>query len=117
MKDFWFANNQLESMERARSVLDAIISHPSINKVRLENCLRGNINVYQILYSLITCKKAFSTIDLDNNGLQTGDCTDLPDFIATNPPLKILYLQKNKLNDNDAILIARALKNNTNLLE
>jgi len=117
IKDFWCSGNQLESMDNANRWVEAIISHPSINKVRLENCLRGDINVYQILCSLIASNKAFSTIDLDNNGLQTGDSTDLPDYIANNPPLKILYLQKNKLNDNDAILIAKALKDNTNLLE
>ena len=42
--------------------------------------------------------------------------THLPDFLATNPPLKTLRLGNNKLNDIDAVLIASALKRNTNLI-
>jgi len=53
--------------------------------------------------------------DLDRNNIITGGGTEIPDYIAMNPPLKILYLQNNKLNDDDATLIARALKQNTNL--
>ncbi|KAL7523629.1 hypothetical protein ACHAXR_000259 [Thalassiosira sp. AJA248-18] len=41
--------------------------------------------------------------------------THLPDFLALNPPLQELCLIENHLDDNDAILIATALKHNTNL--
>ena len=116
MKEFCLVNNQLETTVNASSVLDAVISHPSINCIRLENCLGGeNINGYDALCSLLASNKTFSSMDLDRNNIHTGGRTALPDYIASNPPLKKLYFSGNKLNDNDAILIAKALKQNTNL--
>ena len=41
--------------------------------------------------------------------------THIPDYIATNPPMTILNLKTNHLDDSDARLIARALKQNTKL--
>ena len=55
------------------------------------------------------------TIDLEGNNIRTGGSTEISDFLVTNPPLKTLYLANNHLNDDDVILIARALKLNTNL--
>jgi len=116
MTNFYLANNQLEGMENVSSVLDAVISHPSINRIRLENCLGGEeINGYDVLCSLLASSKQFDTIDFDRNNIHTRGGTAIPDYITNNPPLKSLFLSKNKLNDNDAILIASALKNNTNL--
>jgi len=115
LKKICLVNNQLETMDNVSLVLDAVISHPSIDCIRLENCLGGDINSYQILCSLIASKKPFSSIDLDNNNLQSGGGTAIPDYIASNPPLISLFLSHNRLNDNDATLIAQALKQNTNL--
>jgi len=116
MTEFCLLNNQLGSAENARSVLDAIISHPSINYIRLENCLGGEeINGYDMLCSLLASGKPFDTVDFERNSIQTNGDTSIPDCIANNPPLKSLFLSGNKLNDNDAILIAQALKHNTKL--
>ena len=49
--------------------------------------------------------------------IRTGTDTELPEYLASNPPLRSLYLQNNILNDNGTILIAHALKYNTNLEE
>ena len=93
-----------------------IISHPLIDGIRLENCFEENVNAYEILCSLIASTKQFSFIDLESNNIRTGGRTEIPDLLVTNPPLQKLYLANNQLYDSDAILIARALKQNTNLL-
>ena len=59
--------------------------------------------------------KTWDLLDLERNNIQTKGDTTIPDYIASNPSLEDLYLADNKLNDDDAILIARALKQNTNL--
>ena len=115
MNEFYLTNNQLGGMENARSVLDAVTRHPSIEHVRLENCLGGDINGYNILCSLLASGKQFDTIDFDRNNIHTKGGTAIPDYIANNTPLKSLFLSGNKLNDNDAILIASALKSNSKL--
>ena len=43
--------------------------------------------------------------------------TALSDLLAMDPPLRILKLASNRLNDNDAKSIASALRHNTNLRE
>lgn len=65
--------------------------------------------------TLITSGKRFTRINLSNNSIRTDGGTEIPDYLATNPPLKELCLSNNNLNDDDAILIAGALKRNTNL--
>ena len=66
---------------------------------------------------MLASDKSCVHIGLDMMNIRTGTDTELPDYLASNPPLRSLYLQNNILNDNDDILIARALKHNTNLEE
>ena len=113
---FYWTSNTINSMEDVQYLIDAIINHPSIDKIRLGDCFqRDGINGYDILRSLLTRDKNFTAIDFGNNYIRTGGGTEIPDYLATNPPLKKLYLNHNNLNDEDAALIAHALKHNTNL--
>jgi hypothetical protein len=48
------------------------------------------------------------------NGIETKGNTILADCLVTNSPLIELHLDGNRLNDDDAILIASALETNTN---
>ena len=116
MEVFCWTSNIINSMEDARYLVDAIISHPSIDMIRLDHCFGGDgINGYDTLRSLLTSDNGFKHIDFDRNNIRTGGDTAISDYLATNPPLKVLHLDENKLNDEDARLIARALKCNTNL--
>jgi len=115
LKTFDLVNNQLETTDNVNLMLDAVISHPSIERVRLENCLGGDINGYDALCYLLASGKSFECIDIERNNIHTMGGTEIPHYIATNPPLKTLLLSDNKLNDEDATFIARALKQNTNL--
>ena len=70
---------------------------------------------YNWLCNLLASNKRFDYIDLEDNSIQTGGGTAIPDFITKNPSLQKLCLTKNNLNDEDATLISLALKHNTNL--
>ena len=109
LEQFDWINNSIESMEDARCLVAYIISHPNIVDVRLENCCGEGIDGYEILLLLLESDKRFSTIDFDTNNMQTGD------YIATNTSLDKLYLNGNHITDDDAVFIAEALKQNTNL--
>jgi len=116
LKKFHWTGNQIDNQEDAHRLLKSIIDNPSIENVRLENCLRrGDINSYHALCYLLARDKRCLEIDFDNNNINTGGNTNIQDYIASNPPLKSLLLSGNKLNDDDIILIAQALKCNTNL--
>jgi hypothetical protein len=115
LKKFNWINNPITSMDDAQKLVEAIIRHPLIDSIRLENCLGGDMNAYNVLRSLLASNKVFEHIDLESNNIRTGVGTDVPRFLAANFPLTNLYLAKNHLDDTDTIMIARALKRNTNL--
>ncbi|EJK62685.1 hypothetical protein THAOC_16693 [Thalassiosira oceanica] len=54
-------------------------------------------------------------IDLGSNGIKTNGDKCIPDFLSTNPPIKELSLNDNRLDDNDAFHIGEALLSNTQL--
>ena len=115
MKAFYWASTTINSMEDAHYLVDSIINHLSIKTICLGVCFQGGCIGYDVLCSLLTSDKGFKHIDFDNSNIRTGGGTELPDYLAINPPLKKLYLNHNNLNDEDAVLIARAVKQNTNL--
>ena len=109
-------DSQIDSEEDARAICLAIVSHPSITRVQLENCfgVEGNIG-YDVLCSLFASGSGIKSMDLEGNSINTGSCTAIPDYITRNTPLTSLFLANNNLNDEDAVLIAKALKCNNNL--
>jgi len=116
LTEFKWTNNPIGSVQDALYLVDAVINHSSIDSFHLVNCL-GGINGYNLLCHLLASRKSCKEIVFESDLIRTGGDTTIPDYIATNPPLEKLGLRNNGLNDNDAILIARALRNNTNLRE
>ncbi|EJK74218.1 hypothetical protein THAOC_04116 [Thalassiosira oceanica] len=57
----------------------------------------------------------YKALNLCGNNLRTNGRTDISDLIAANPHLVELNLDINRLNDDDAVLIARSLGGNTHL--
>lgn len=117
MKRFDWINIVIEDEEHINDLVEAIINNPSIVDFQLEHSLGDGVNGYAALSTLLASDKRWKFIDLEGNNIKTEGDIAIPDYIANNPPLNHLYLANNNLNDNDAILIANALKNNTNLLE
>ncbi|EJK65360.1 hypothetical protein THAOC_13785 [Thalassiosira oceanica] len=54
----------------------------------------------------------YKVLDFSGNNLQTNGRTDISDLITANPPLEELNLDRNRLNDDDAVLIAQSLGGN-----
>ena len=94
LKAFAWADNPIESLDDANHLVEAVIIHPTVDLIRLENCFGEDICAYSILCSILASNKEFSHIDLETNNIRTGGGTEIPDFLAKNPPLNSLYLEQ-----------------------
>ncbi|EJK45364.1 hypothetical protein THAOC_36023 [Thalassiosira oceanica] len=54
-------------------------------------------------------------VNLAGNGIKSNGDRCIAEFLSTNPQLRSLYLERNQLNDHDALHIGLALQSNTNL--
>jgi hypothetical protein len=54
-------------------------------------------------------------IYLDNNNIDSLGAVKIAEYLETDPPIKELSLDYNRLNDDDAILISQLMKSNTNM--
>lgn len=115
LKVFEWVENNMNSMNDMKHLLGAITSHPSLKHIALNGCCGGEVDGYEVLYSLLTSSSNFNHIDVGFINIETMGRTDLSDYLATNPALRELSLYNNRLDDNDATLIAAALGKNTNL--
>mmetsp|Transcript_36012 Transcript_36012/g.75826 ORF Transcript_36012/g.75826 Transcript_36012/m.75826 type:complete len:300 (-) Transcript_36012:97-996(-) len=114
MKWFGWEKNPVDDMDDVNDLVEAICIHPSIEDIYLSGAI-SNANGYSVLCSIIGRKSNALFIDLGSNNIRTEGRMHLPNFLATNPPLREIILVGNHFDDNDAILIANSLKQNTNL--
>jgi len=116
IKDFQWVNTTIDNMVHVTRLLEVLSTHQSLERIRLENCCCNakGVDGYSILCSIITQHAHILGINLDSNMIRPMG-THLTHFLTTNPPLNELSLQDNLLDDDDARLIANALKHNTNL--
>ncbi|KAL7537176.1 hypothetical protein ACHAXR_007645 [Thalassiosira sp. AJA248-18] len=115
LDSYQWLNNPIGCSSDLGHLLDAINGLPSLERIGLSRCCGRNLNGYSTLRSIITGNQYCEDIDLSSNNIRTMGSTHLPDFLATNPPLKYMNLENNHLNDNDAELIAASLIQNCNL--
>ena len=105
---------EIESDEQADMLIESIIDNQSIKSVSLDSSFnQEGVNGCRALTSLMTSGRSFRFLDFDRNGF--SDIDDVAAALAANPPLQILNMAGNKLNDRDAELIAQALKHNAHL--
>ena len=91
-------------------------THPSIEKLELSGCKGDRVDGYDMLQRIMRAGKSkLKFLDMSNNDISTGGDTFISEFLAGNPILESLHLRHNQFDDNDAIMIASALKHNTNL--
>ena len=100
---------------------DTIRHHPSLVDVSFSECF-GDRFGDEMLASLLTNNDLkLERLSMRGNELLGYEPTDhnvcerLSNYLAANPRLKELNLERNQLNDNDASLIANALRSNTTL--
>ena len=67
LKKFNWMTNRIDSIDDANQ--PAIMSHPSIDHVQLDNCFGDNVISYDILRSLFTSNKMLQLISFEGNGI------------------------------------------------
>ncbi|EJK48122.1 hypothetical protein THAOC_33110, partial [Thalassiosira oceanica] len=110
LKHFTWSENPIESIQDM-NLLTRVLSQSNINELTFRWSSNENA---QALLSGINFSR-YKLLNLGGNNLQTNGRTAIPDLIAANAPLVELYLDSNKLNDDDAVLIAQSLGGNTHL--
>jgi hypothetical protein len=104
-------HNRIDNIESARCLSRSLKSHTRINHLDLSHCDLGSTP--EIL--LIILQSDVSSINLDNNNIDSLGAVKIAEYLESNPSIKYLSLENNRLNDDDAILISQELKRNTNL--
>ena len=113
LKHIHLCDNQIEDMEDITNLCQVIENHPSIEQVSIINCFPNN--GFDALRSIIGVSNKLTHLGLSLNGIDTGRSAIVADFLAANPRLESLYLIHNRLNNDNAASIARALHTNNNL--
>ncbi|EJK76376.1 hypothetical protein THAOC_01864 [Thalassiosira oceanica] len=118
MNQFGF-NNSIESEESANRLCSSILEHPNIQRMGLAGCCNeGATFGYSMLKTLMSSPaRKFVRLHLGGNHIRTNGCSILPDYIASNPPLELLFLNVNHLVDDDLRMMSIALKTNDRLKE
>ena len=114
MRVFRWKGNPIYTIQHANDLVGAITNHPHLKAIDMSNCFTQGNHGHETLCRLLSGDK-YEKVRFHNNNIITLGSTHIPDYIATNPPLTILNLKSNHLDDSDARLIARALKQNTKL--
>ena len=96
----------------ASALSDALNEHPTLEKLVLDNGgLEENPEILEKI--LEGCTRLTSLALMDNLG--SVAVSVLSDFIRGNHPIRNIFLKHNRISDNDTVLLASALKTNTNL--
>ena len=98
-------------MDSACCPVRSLRSHTRVNQLDLTNCDLGSTP--EIL--LVILQSDIKYINLDNNNIDSLGAVKIAEYLGSNPPIEVLSLDHNRLNDDDAILISQALKRTTNL--
>ena len=114
MRNFRWKNNRFSNIQHANDLVGVIGNHPYLKVIDMSGCFNHGDHGHDILCRFLTGNK-YERVRFRNNNVITSGSAHIPDYIATNPALTHLNLQTNHLDDNDASLIARALKHNTKL--
>jgi hypothetical protein len=111
LRCFSLRHNRIDSMESARCLSRSICSHTRVNQLDLSHCNLGSSP--EIL--MVILQSDVNYINLNNNNIDSLGAIKIAEYLEDDPPIELFFLDRNHLNDNDAILISQALKRNTNL--
>lgn len=96
----------------ASSLSDAVKDHPCLEGIGFIKCGLDNAAALRII--LEGCHKLKELLIIKDN-IGSEGVHLLADFISSNNNVYILQLDENKMSDSDTLLLAAALKKNTNL--
>jgi hypothetical protein len=108
---FYLFHNRIDNMDSACCLSRSLKLHACINTLSLKHCgLGGNPEILSVIL-----QSDISFINLQNNNIDSLGAVKIAEYLGSDPPIQRIDLEKNRLNDDDAILISQALKRNTNL--
>ncbi|EJK48642.1 hypothetical protein THAOC_32542 [Thalassiosira oceanica] len=111
LKSLSWYESLIESTEDMTLFTQFLTQSNAVNELHFNE--NGNENAHALLSGVDFSR--YKVLDFSYNNLQTIGRTDIPDLIAANSPLESFYLGANRLNDDDAVLIAQSLLGNTHL--
>jgi Ran GTPase-activating protein (RanGAP) involved in mRNA processing and transport len=98
-------------MDSARYLSRSLKSHTRINNIHLTHCdLGSNPKMLSVIL-----QSEVKIIDLSSNNIDSLGAVKIAEYLESDPPINRIGLDRNRLNDDDAMLISQALKWNTNL--
>lgn len=107
-------NPTIVDHERASTrFFETVGRHPSLHQLTVTGCHLGRS--VPLLESALTC--GVTELVLSGNGIGSLGAVAIARHLESNPPLHCLFLDRNSLNDEDAISLSCALRKNTNLNE
>jgi len=106
-------HNRIDNMESAHCLSRSLKSHNCINELVMTHCDLGRSP--EILSVIL--QSDIRHIYLGSNNIDSLGSVTVAEYLEGNPPIHRIELNRNCLNDDDAILISQALKRNTNLEE
>jgi hypothetical protein len=105
------SHNQIDSMDSARFLSRTLMSHVRINQLCLCHCdLGSNPEILSVIL-----QSGVNHMDLSNNNIDSLGAAKIAEYLEVDPPIGMISLGYNRLNDDDALLLSHALKRNTNL--
>ena len=102
--------------DRIGKLCSSVCNHPSLLDLDLSNCFDNGLADEMMISLLTNGELRLERLVMSANNITSNVTTLLSDFLAIDPPLKKLDLgENNDLNDNDAALLANALRSNKSL--
>ena len=99
------------SEQGVEQLFNTVKAHPYLHYLSMSSCTIGDKS--NVLSSIL--HSGMTQIVLNKNNIGSKGAGIIAQYVETNPSLECLELDKNKLNDADAIQLSRALRKNRNL--
>jgi hypothetical protein len=111
LTSFTLENNPIHDLHVALSLSNVLKSHTGIRRIHIKYCNLGNNTV---ILSLILQSKVKS-MELTGNNIDSSGAVKIAEYLKSNSEMYFLFLDDNLFNDDDAVVLAEALKMNTKL--
>ena len=111
LHELQLCHNRIDNMESACCLSRSLKLHTCIDRLYLTHCdLGSNPEILSVIL-----QSEVKNIDLSNNNIDLLGAVKIAEYLESDSPIDCIDLNRNRLNDNDVILISQALKRNTNL--
>ena len=112
LEDVYLDTNHFQDENEVASLISAVIIHPKLNGLALDNCgLGGSCLIKPVLPALERLRE----VSLEGNSIRGDNVQLISKCLANNPAVCVLDLRDNLLDNEDARALSESLKTNTNL--